>query len=137
MAGVTSATPASGLSLVPSRPAVPPADLCVIGPLDVSTVTMVRADLADLLAADRTSTDLVLDLTRLEALDLVGLAMLVGTHQQARRLGRRLVLVGVQPRILRVLAVTRLGRILRIIESPPSSNPTTVLDLSDRTAHAV
>jgi anti-sigma B factor antagonist len=134
---MAAAAPAPGLSLVPPRPAVPPADLCVIGPLDVSTVSLVRADLADLLATAGCGTDLVLDLTRLEGLDLVGLAMLVGTHQQARRLGRRLVLVGVQPRILRVLAVTRLGRILTLVESAPPSGATAVLELSGRAARAV
>jgi anti-sigma B factor antagonist len=131
------ATGSPGLALVPPRPGVPAADLCIVGPLDVTTVARVRADLAQLLVADGAAADLVLDLTKLAALDLVGLGMLVGIHRQARHLGRRLVLVGVQPRILRVLAVTRLGRILRIVETAPATTPTSLIDLSDQAAHAV
>jgi anti-sigma B factor antagonist len=85
----------------------------VVGPLDVTTAATARADLTELLAAEGSS-DLVIDLEHVGALDTVGLGLLVGIHRQAQRRGRRLVLTGVPPRVMRVLAITRLRRVLTI-----------------------
>lgn len=89
----------------------------VLGALDVTTAATIRADLTDLLAGGGTD-DLVVDLNQMGALDTVGLGLLVGIHRQAQRVGRRLVLTGVPPRMSRVLAVTRLNRVLTIDGSP-------------------
>jgi anti-sigma B factor antagonist len=89
----------------------------VFGALDVTTAATIRADLTDLLAAGGTD-DLVVDLNQMGALDTVGLGLLVGIHRQAQRAGCRLVLTGVPPRMSRVLAVTRLNRVLTIDGSP-------------------
>ena len=89
----------------------------VLGALDVTTAATLRAELTDLLAAAGTD-DLVVDLTQMGALDTVGLGLLVGIHRQAQRVGRRLVLTGVPPRMSRVLAITRLNRVLTIDGSP-------------------
>lgn len=80
------------------------------GRLDVSTVADVRAVLHD--AADAGTGDLVVDLRAVQMLDATGLGVLVGTHRRAERGGRRLVLRGVPPRIVRLLTRTRLHRIL-------------------------
>ena len=88
----------------------------VRGPLDVSTAATVRAQLTGLLATDGTD-DLVVDLHRMGPLDSVGLGLLVAMHRQAQRGGRRLVLIGVPPRVMRVLTATRLRRVLTI--DPP------------------
>jgi anti-sigma B factor antagonist len=85
----------------------------VLGALDVTTAAGVRAELSDLLAVETTD-DLVVDLANLGPLDTVGLGLLVGIHRQAQRRGRRLVLTGVQPRVMRVLAITKLRRVLTI-----------------------
>jgi anti-sigma B factor antagonist len=90
----------------------------VLGALDVTTAASVRAELTGLLALDGTD-DLVLDLDRMGALDTVGLGLLVGIHRQAQRRGRRLVLTGVPPRVMRVLAVTKLHRVLSIDNELP------------------
>jgi anti-sigma B factor antagonist len=85
----------------------------VLGALDVTTAAAVRAELTDLLAVETTD-DLVVDLAGMGAFDTVGLGLLVGIHRQAQRRGRRMVLTGVQPRMMRVLAITKLRRVLTI-----------------------
>jgi anti-anti-sigma factor len=55
---------------------------------------------------------LVVDLSAVELIDATGLGVLVGAHRRASRLGRRLVLRNVPPRLARILLVTRLDRVL-------------------------
>jgi anti-sigma B factor antagonist len=95
----------------------------VRGPLDVSTAATLRAQLVGLLATDGTD-DLVVDLHRMGPLDSVGLGLLVAIHRQAQRGGRRLVLIGVPPRVMRVLTATRLRRVLTVDVTGP-------LDMTD------
>jgi anti-sigma B factor antagonist len=105
----------------------------VLGALDVSTAATVRAELTDLLAADGTD-DLIVDLTQLGSLDTVGLGLLVGIHRQAQRRGRRLVLTGVPPRVMRVLAITKLRRVLTIDDELRAiDGRTRVIELTDVT----
>jgi anti-anti-sigma factor len=54
----------------------------------------------------------VVDLSGVELLDATGLGVLVGAHRRARAQGRELVLRGTPPRIARLLALTRLHRVL-------------------------
>jgi anti-sigma B factor antagonist len=56
--------------------------------------------------------ELVVDLSEVELLDATGLGVLVGTHRRARMAGRRLVLRNVAPRVARLLALTRVDRII-------------------------
>jgi anti-sigma B factor antagonist len=99
----------------------------VLGALDVTTAATIRAELTDLLAAPGTD-DLVVDLDQMGALDTVGLGLLVGIHRQSQRTGRRLVLTGVPPRMSRVLAVTRLNRVLTIDGSSAAADEVVVVD---------
>lgn len=78
--------------------------------LDAGTSAGVRPRLHD--AVDSGQGDLIVDLSELEMIDATGLGVLVGTHRRAMGVQRRLVLRGVPPRIMRVLAVTRLNRVL-------------------------
>ncbi len=80
--------------------------------LDVGTVAEVRPKLHD--AVDSGDGDLVVDLSGLEMIDATGLGVLVGTHRRALAAERRLILRGVPPRVMRVLAVTRLNRVLTV-----------------------
>ncbi|MEV4093462.1 STAS domain-containing protein [Streptosporangium saharense] len=89
----------------------PGAQVVVVGNrLDVGTVAGLRPRLHD--AVDTGEGDLIVDLSELEMIDATGLGVLVGTHRRATGAGRRLVLRGVPPRVMRVLAVTRLNRVL-------------------------
>ena|SRR5690606_4216419 len=80
--------------------------------LDAGTVEDVRPRLHE--AVDHGRGDLVVDLVELEMIDATGLGVLVGTHRRATDAGRRLVLRNVPPRIMRILAVTRLSRVLAV-----------------------
>ncbi|MBB5079927.1 STAS domain-containing protein [Nonomuraea endophytica] len=80
--------------------------------LDAGTSAGLRQRLHD--AVDSGTGDLILDLSKLEMIDATGLGVLVGTHRRALAAERRLVLRRVPPRIMRVLAVTRLNRVLRV-----------------------
>ena len=82
----------------------------VAGRLDVHTVADVRLALHDIL--DRGTGDLLIHLAEAEVHDATGLGVIVGVHHRARRMGRRLVLANVSPRLDRLLRSTRLHRVL-------------------------
>jgi anti-sigma B factor antagonist len=90
--------------------------ISVVGRLDGGTVARVRPMLHE--AVDAGAGVLVVDLGGMETIDIAGLGVLVGTHRRALRAGRRLVLRRVPPRVLRVLAVTRLYRVLAVEPRP-------------------
>jgi anti-anti-sigma factor len=89
--------------------------LALVGPLSAATVGDVRELLHD--AVDHGDGDVVVDLSGVELLDATGLGVLVGAHRRAGRVGRRLVLRAVPPRIDRLLLATRLHRVL-LVERP-------------------
>ena len=97
---------------------VGPIDVGVVrlGPhLDVRNVAQARALVH---AALETATgELVLDLVDLELIDAAGLGMLTAAHLRAERAGVRLVLRHCTRDVRRVLAVTRLNRLLRVERS--------------------
>jgi anti-sigma B factor antagonist len=80
--------------------------------VDATTVADVRYELD--VAWDSGSGDLHLDCSGLEVLDSAGLALLVGLHRRSSRAERRLVLVDPRPNVMRLLAVTRLHRVLHL-----------------------
>jgi anti-sigma B factor antagonist len=83
------------------------------GRLDASTVTDVRAAVYERIESTTTS-DVVLDLTDVTLVDQTGLGMLVAAHLRLQREGRMLVLRGCTPAMHRILAVTRLLRVLNV-----------------------
>jgi anti-anti-sigma factor len=85
-------------------------EVTVSGRLDVTSVDEVRLALHEIL--DRGVGDLLVHLAQAEVHDAAGLAVIVGVHHRARRLGRRLVLVDVSPRVDRLLRASRLHRVL-------------------------
>ena len=58
--------------------------------------------------------ELVVDLSGVELLDAIGLGVLVDVHRRARLADRRLVLRAATPRVARLLAATRLDRVLSV-----------------------
>jgi anti-sigma B factor antagonist len=94
---------------------VPGNSVMLSGRLCAATVAEVRLALGD--AMDAGVGDLVVDLGGVEMGDATGLGVLVGTHRRALREDRRLVLRDVPARIERLLAVTRLHRVLAV-EAP-------------------
>jgi anti-sigma B factor antagonist len=65
-------------------------------------------------AVDAGEGRLVVDLSEVELLDATGLGVLIGTHRRARAAGRRLILLDAAPRVVRILALTRVDRIIPV-----------------------
>lgn len=86
------------------------------GLLDVRCVGEVRQELNDLI--DSSEGDVIVDLERVDAVDATGLGLLVATHRRTQLLGRQLVLRHPVPSVVRILAVTRLHRILHVERTP-------------------
>lgn len=89
---------------------VPGAEMLISGPLNVHTVSEIRAALTR--AIDGGTGDFLLHLGLADIGDATGLGVLVGAHHRAERAGRRLVLTAVSPRIERLLRGSRLDRVL-------------------------
>ena len=86
------------------------------GILDVRSVGDVRQTLNNLI--DTSVGDVIVDLETVDAVDATGLGLLVATHRRTQSLGRQLVLWHPMPSVIRILAVTRLHRVLRVERSP-------------------
>jgi anti-anti-sigma factor len=95
----------------------PGAALALSGRLGASTVADVRLALCR--EIDAGIEDFRLDLRGVELVDASGLGMLVAAHRRADRLGRRLVLTNVPPRIERLLLATRLSRVITVDATAP------------------
>jgi anti-anti-sigma factor len=90
----------------------PGARLALRGRLDAATVAFARDAIHEALADG--VADLAIELADADVRDASGLAMLLAAHRRARQTGRRLVLTGVPPALLRLLRVTRLHLVLHI-----------------------
>jgi anti-sigma B factor antagonist len=86
------------------------------GILDVRSVGDVRQTLNQLI--DTSDGDVIVDLEEVDAVDATGLGLLVATHRRTQLLGRQLVLWHPMPSVVRILAVTRLHRILHVERTP-------------------
>jgi anti-sigma B factor antagonist len=87
------------------------------GLLDVRSVRDVREELNELI--DASDGAIIVDLAEVDAIDATGLGLLVATHRRAHLLGRQLVLRHPAPSVIRILAVTRLHRILHVERTNP------------------
>jgi anti-sigma B factor antagonist len=87
------------------------ADVALPARVDVTTSSDVRYALHIAIDA-ATGPDVLVDAAATETVDVAGLGVLVAAHRRAKQAGCRLVLRDVQPRIVRLFAVTRLHRVL-------------------------
>ncbi len=83
--------------------------LSLCGRLDVRSAPDVRIALRN--AVDSGGSEVVVELSGLEALDSTGLGVLLEAHRRAVHQGRRLRLHGVPPHMERLLRLTRLHRV--------------------------
>ncbi len=96
--------------------AAAPTSVVTIGThLDVRNVAAVRTTLTAV--QDAAPGDVVIDMSALDTIDAAGLGMLTAAHVRAERRGRRLVLRNCSKELRRVLAVTRLNRVLHMDRS--------------------
>jgi anti-anti-sigma factor len=86
--------------------------LALAGDLDRRSVSLAREALHGVLGSG--SGDVVLDVSGVGLVDTTGLGLLVASHRRAASSGRRVVLRGVGPGLARILAVTRLHRVLHV-----------------------
>lgn len=89
------------------------------GRLDSASVSRARELLAQAVATGEG--DVFLDCSGVECVDVTGLGLLTSTHRQLRLADRRMVLAGCCPQLRRVLAVTRLSRVLLTQSGPVGS----------------
>jgi anti-sigma B factor antagonist len=88
-------------------------DLVTVGShLDVRSVGEFRTHLTAV--QDAAIGDVVVDMSALEVIDLAGLGMLAAAHVRSERSGHRLVLRNCSKELRRLLAVTRLNRVLHV-----------------------
>jgi anti-anti-sigma factor len=86
------------------------------GILDVRSVGDVRRTLNSVI--ESSDGDVIVDLEEVDAVDATGLGLLVATHRRTQSLGRQLVLWHPMPSVIRILAVTRLHRVLNVERTP-------------------
>jgi anti-sigma B factor antagonist len=104
--------------LSPTRNARPQENVIrLAGLLDVRSVGDVRQEINELI--DSSDGDVIVDLEAVDAVDAAGLGLLVATHRRTQLLGRQLVLRHPVPSVIRILAVTRLHRILHVERTNP------------------
>jgi len=89
---------------------VPGQQVLIEGLVDARTVSEVRAALHE--AMENGVGELVVDVGGLELGDATGLGALLGAHRRASRCGRSMRLTSVTPALARILAYTRLNRVL-------------------------
>jgi anti-sigma B factor antagonist len=89
--------------------------------LDVRNVGPARHALDD--ALEGATGDVVVDMSDVESIDAAGLGMITAMHLRCERSGLRLVLTNCSPEIRRVLAVTRLTRVLHLDRRQASLEP--------------
>lgn len=82
------------------------------GRLDASSVRDARAALNE--AIDTTKGDVVADMSGVDVIDVIGLGLLAASHRRLERSGRQLILRGCADHVRRVLAVTRLTRVMHV-----------------------
>ena len=88
---------------------------CVVnvdGEVDLRTSPQLRAMLLDSFAG--TAGPVVLDLSGVDYMDSSGVGTMVYVKRQVERSGRRLVLVGLRPRVQSVLEITHLDKFFTI-----------------------
>jgi anti-anti-sigma factor len=101
--------PAPAVVPAPAAPIGTAATVAVTGPLDVTTLPRVRAQLEQALAGRPGR--LVVDLSACTFVDASALAVLLELHRSMSRAGGVLTLRGCCPRVLRLLSLTGLRRV--------------------------
>ena len=97
-------------SVVDNRPVVK-----VSGDVDLRTSPRLRAVLMEM--AHKTPGTLLIDLSGVDYMDSSGVGTMVYVKREVERGGRRLILIGLQPRVRSVLEITHLDKFFTIATS--------------------
>jgi anti-anti-sigma factor len=92
--------------------------LTLHGQFDVRSTGIVREALYEQIG--RTSGNVVVDLAEVEAIDATALRVLAAASKLMERQGRALILRGCSPALRRILAFTRLRRLVTVERAVPA-----------------
>jgi anti-sigma B factor antagonist len=92
--------------------------LVVVGELDLQTSPQLQRALWE--AIDQGATHLALDLSDVPFLDSSSLGVIIGGLKRAREVGGDLVLMSIQPSPAKVLALTGLDDVFRVVDDASS-----------------
>jgi len=84
--------------------------------LDEATIERMQAEVAAA-AAQTPNLPVILDLSNVSFVPSTGLGALVGLMRSLKKEGRRFILIGLQPEVRTMLAVTHLDKLLEIYTS--------------------
>ena len=87
----------------------------VAGEIDLRTSPRLRVLLLE--SASKLSGPLLLDLSGVSHMDSSGVGTMVYVKREVERSGRRLVLIGLQPRVRSVLEITHLDKFFLIVQN--------------------
>jgi anti-sigma B factor antagonist len=97
--------------------------LAVAGEIDMATVGTLRACLNDL---DGSYTRVVIDLTDVTFMDSSGLGLIAGTAQRFGPEGREVIITNPCGHVQRLLEVSGLDHIVRVLDQPSQPDVTSV-----------
>lgn len=92
--------------------------LSLSGDLDVRSTFEVRNAIYDALARGDAHTPVTIDITDVDSIDLTALKVIAAATRNAAREGRRVVLRGACPAVLRMLHISHLIRVVEVEREP-------------------
>jgi len=92
------------------------------GEITATTVITLQQQFVESLSAQACDS-LLIDMSRVEALDSAGLMLLVSTLTLAQRLGKQFSLFGVSPSVRIIFELTQLDRVFNILEAQSQQLP--------------
>lgn len=92
--------------------------LFLSGDLDVRSTGELRSAVYDVLARGNAHTPVTIDLTDVDSIDLTALKVIAAASRNAAREGRRVVLRGACPAVLRMLHISHLIRVVEVEREP-------------------
>lgn len=103
------------LTITEKRDAKERTTICVAGEVDVFTAPELRKKLLPICQAGET---VVVDLSDVDYIDSTGLGVFIGAYKIQRTTKGKLILTGVNQRLLRLFNITGLHEIIEIEEKP-------------------
>jgi anti-sigma B factor antagonist len=95
--------------------------VALVGELDLASAPLLESEIESAQVAD--AAGVVLDLRELHFVDSTGLRMIFSAHSRASERGQEFAITRGSEQVQRLLAITRMGEHLRIIDTPEEMLP--------------